>query len=67
MDEIKGADKGTDIYKLVFIGSNNEKFNFNILKIPLNFLSAIYNGKITLKEAEISQRNLEKKNRGAKI
>ena len=61
MDEIKGADKGTDIYKLVFIGSNNEKFNFNILKIPLNFLSAIYNGKITLKEAEISQRNLEKK------
>ena len=61
MDEIKGGDNDTDIYKLAFIGSNNEKFNFNILKIPLNFLSAIYNGKITLKEAEISQRNLEKK------
>ena len=61
MDEIKGADKDIDIYKLVFIGSNNEKFNFNILKIPLNFLLAIYNGAITLKEAEISQRNLEEK------
>ena len=29
------------------------KFNFNIFKMPLNFLSAIYNGEITLKEAEI--------------
>ena len=28
--------------------------------MPLSFLSAIYNGKITLKEAEISQRDLEK-------
>ena len=37
------------------------KFNFNIFKMPLNFLSAIYNGEITLKEAEIFHRNLEKK------
>ena len=29
--------------------------------MPLNFLSAIYNGEIYLKEADISQRNLEKK------
>ena len=29
--------------------------------MPLNFLSSIYNGEITLKEAEISQRTLEKK------
>ena len=28
--------------------------------MPLRFLSAIYNGEITLKEAEISQRDLEK-------
>ena len=27
--------------------------------MPLDFLSAIYNGEITLKEVEISQRNLE--------
>ena len=29
--------------------------------MPLNFLSAIYNGEISLKEAEISQRKIEKK------
>ena len=30
------------------------------LKMPLNFLSAIYNGKISLKEAKFKQRDLEK-------
>ena len=29
--------------------------------MPLNFLSDIYNGKISLKEAEVEQRNLDKK------
>ena len=29
--------------------------------MQLNFLSAIYNGEITLKQVEISQRDLEKK------
>ena len=29
--------------------------------MPLNFLSSIYNGKISLKEAEFEQRDLEKK------
>ena len=35
--------------------------------MPLNFISAIRNGEISLKEAKISQRKIEKKNRGAKI
>ena len=38
-----------------------EKFNFNTFNMPLNFLSDIYNGKISLKEAEFKQRDLEKK------
>ena len=29
--------------------------------MPLNFLSDIYNGKISLKEAEVEQRNLDEK------
>ena len=37
-----------------------EKFNFNIFRKPLNFLSTVYNGEITLKEAEFLQRDLEK-------
>ena len=61
MDEIEDADKDIGIYKLAFIGSNREKFNFNIFRKPLNFLSAIYNGEITLKRAEILQRDLDKK------
>ena len=61
IDEIKDADDSIDKYKLVFIGSYMEKSNFKIFKIPLHFLSDIYNGKISLKEAEISQRNLGKK------
>ena len=61
MDEIKYADKDINIYKVAFIGCNREKFNFNTFKMPLNFLSAIYKDEITSKEAEISQRNLDKK------
>ena len=37
-----------------FIGSMKENFN-------LNFLLDIFNGKITLKKAEINQRDLNKK------
>ena len=37
------------------------KENFNTFRKPLNFISAIYNGEISLKEAEFSQKNLEKK------
>ena len=61
MDEIEDANDNIEFNKLLFIGSNKEKFNFNIFRMPLIFLSAIYNGEISLKEAEISQRNLEKK------
>ena len=59
MDEIDEANNDTVNAKLLFIGSNKEKFNFNIRK-PLDFISAIYNAKISLKEAEIKQRDLEK-------
>ena len=61
IDEIKDANDDIDDGKLLFIGNNKEKFNFNIFRMPLNFLSAIYNGEISLKEAEIKQRDLEKK------
>ena len=61
MDEIEDADDDIDNGKLLFIGSNKEKFNFNTFNKPSNFISAIYNGEISLKEPEIKQRNLEEK------
>ena len=61
IDEIEDENDEIDIHKLAFIGSNKEKFNFNTFRMPLNFLSTIYNGKISLKETEISQRNFDKK------
>ena len=60
MYEIEEENDDIDIYKLDFVGSDREKFNFNTFKMPLNFLSAIYNGKISLKEAKFKQRDLEK-------
>ena len=44
-----------------------KNLTFNTFDMPLNFLSDIYNGKISLKEAEVEQRNLDKKNRRAKF
>ena len=67
MDEIEETNDDIDVYKSVFIGRNKKKINFNTFRMPLNFLSAIYNGEISLKETEISQRKIEKKNTGAKI
>ena len=61
MDETEDADGDIDDGKLLFVGDNKEKFNFNAFSMPLNFLSDIYNGKIPLKEAEFNQRNLGKK------
>ena len=62
MDEVEEVNNDIDIYKLAFIGSNQENFNFNTFRMSLNFLSDIYNGKISLKAAEFSQKkNLEKK------
>ena len=59
MDEIEEVNNDIDEHKLLFIGSNKEKFNFNTFRMPLNFLSDIYNGKISLKEAEFKRRDLE--------
>ena len=63
IDEIEEDDNDIDINKLAFIGSDREKFNFNIFRMPLNFLQDIYNREISLKEAEFKQRDLEKKRR----
>ena len=60
MDEIEDADDDIDDGKLLFIGSSKNK-KFNTFRMPLNFISDIYNGKISLKEVEFFQRNLEKK------
>ena len=67
VDEMEDADDNIDDSKLLFIGSNKEKINFNTFRKPLNFISAIYNGEISLKEAEFSQKNLEKKKRRSTI
>ena len=61
MDEIEDADNDIDNNKLLFTGSNKEKFNFNIFSMPLNFLLDISNDQITLKKAEINRRDLDKK------
>ena len=60
MDEIEDANDDINDSKLLFIGSNKEKFNFNTFNKPLNFILAIYNGEISLKEAEFKHRDLEK-------
>ena len=61
IDEIEDANDDIDDGKLLSIGSNKERFNFNIFNKPLNFIAAIYNSKISLKEAEFKQKNIEKK------
>ena len=61
MDEIEEVNNDIDNGKLLFIGCNKEKFNFNTFHKPLNFISAIYNGEISLNKAEFQQRDLEKK------
>ena len=37
-DEIDDANDDIDKYKLAFIGSNREKFNFNTFRVPISFL-----------------------------
>ena len=61
MDEIEDENDEIDYDKLSFIGINREKFNFNTFDTLLNFLLDIFNGKITLKKADIKQRDLENK------
>ena len=60
MDQTKDADDDIDDVKLLFIGSNKEKFNFNTFRMPLNFLSDIDNAKTSLNKAEFEQKDLEK-------
>ena len=52
-------DDDIDNNNLLFIKSNREKFDFNTFRMPLNFLSAIQNDEISLKEAEFKQKDLE--------
>ena len=61
MHEIGDANDDIDNGKLLFIGSDKEKFNFNTFNKPLNSISVTYNSEILLKEAEFKQRDLEKK------
>ena len=61
MDEIEEANDGIDICKPAFTGSNKETFIFIAFRMPLNFLSAIYNGEISLIKAEFEQGEIEKK------
>ena len=49
MDEIEDANNGIDYNKLLFIGSNKKKLNFNIFSTPFNFLLDIYNGDLNKK------------------
>ena len=67
MDEIEDANNDIDYNKPFCIGSNKEKFNFNIFSTPLNFLFDIFQGKTTLKKAEINQNNLKQKYRKLNI
>ena len=61
MGEIEETNDEIDIYKLVFIGSNKETFNFNKFRMLLNFLSAIYNGEISLKKQNLTKEKQKKK------
>ena len=47
MDEIEDANVDIDDDKLLLIGSNKERFNFNTFRTT-NFILAIYNGEVSL-------------------
>ena len=53
VDEIEDVNDDIDYNKLLFIGSNKQKFNFNVFSTLLNLLLDIFNGKITLTKADI--------------
>ena len=61
IDEMEDANDDINIYKLAFIGSNQKNFNFNTFRVPLDFISVIYNGEISLKETKCFQKNWEDK------
>ena len=55
MDEIKVDDDDIDKNNLLFIGSNNETFDFSTFDMRLNFPLNIYNAKTSLKETELKK------------
>ena len=59
MDEIKVDDDDIDKNNLLFIGSNNETFDFSTFDMQLNFLLNIYNAKTSLKETELKKNKIE--------
>ena len=61
MHEIDDTDDHIDDDKLLFIGSNKEIFDFYTFRKSLNFISAIYNGEISLREEKLFQKKLESK------
>ena len=67
MDEIKDPNDDINIHMLAFVGCDGEKFNFNTFRMLLDFLSAIYNGEISLKKGRNFPKKFREKNRGAKI
>ena len=67
MGEIEETNNDIDIYKLVFIGSSKETFNFNKFRMLLNFLSAIYNGEISLKKQNLSKEKQKKKKKSCNL
>ena len=55
LDEFKGKKNSIDSKRLACVKSDGTIFNFNVFKSTLDFASDIYNGKITLEEAEKDQ------------
>ena len=58
IDEIEDEGDDIGINKLAFVVSDRK--TLTLFRMPLNFLSAIYNGEISLIEAEFKQIHLEK-------
>ena len=61
MDEIEDENDDIDYNKFCFVVSNRGKYSFNSFGTLFNFLLDIFNGKITLKKAELKQRDIEEK------
>ena len=58
MGQVEKEDDDIDKHNLSFLVDNRENFNFNIFRMPLRFLSAIYNSEITLKRQFFFQKDL---------
>ena len=58
LDEVKEEKNSTDFKRLVCLKSDGTIFNFNVFKCSLDFVSHIYNGKISLEKAKKSQNKM---------